>query len=301
MYRLHVVSGPDIGRSFDLDGEMIHIGRTPENEIQIKDRFISRRHLRVLKKGEKYFLKDLESANGTFVDGDLIRPGVEVELPEGVPVVIGMSVFCLGEQCAEDVLDILQSLGVPGPMKKAAPEHYKGRPRTVFKNMELLRDVSRVLTQSLDLKDVLDRILDSILSLLNRIDRGAIILLDEETGKPWKVASKAREGFQGDGVGYCRDVVDQVIKKGNELMVLGKDKVLSDGLKLSDVKSVMCVPLLNRSKVIGVIYVDSVTNSHGFRKDDLSFFKALSTPAAHAVHNALLYSRVRKGASQKND
>lgn len=295
MYRLHVVSGPDLGRSFDLDREMIHIGRTQENDIQIKDRFISRSHLRVLRKGEKYYLKDLESANGTFVDGDLIRPGVEVELPEGVPVVIGMSVFCLGEQCSDDILEILQSLGIPGLIKKDPPKHRTGRPKTVLRNMELLRDVSKVLTQSLDLRHVLDRILDSILSLLKRIDRGAIILLDQETGSPSEFTYKARTGFQGEGEGYCREVVDRVIKTGNEFMVLGKDKVRSDELKLSDIKSVMCVPLVSRSRVFGVIYVDSVTNPHGFRKDDLSFFKALSIPAAHAIHNALLYSRVRKG------
>jgi hypothetical protein len=294
MYRLHVVSGPELGRSFDLDRDMFHIGRTPENEVQIKDRFISRRHLKVLKKGERYFLKDLESANGTFVDGNLIRPGVEVELPEGVPVVIGMSVFCLGEQCADDIIDVLQSLDASRSTKKDPPGPHTGRPGTVLKNMELLRDVSRVLTQSLDLKEVLDRILDSILSLLNRIDRGAIVLLEQETGRTLEVVSKARKGFEGDGEAYCRDVVDQVIRSGNEFMLLGEDQVLRDALNLSKIKSVMCVPLLNRSRVIGVIYVDSVTNLHGFRKDDLSFFKALSIPAAHAVYNALLYSRVRK-------
>jgi hypothetical protein len=297
MYRLHVVSGPDIGRSFDLDGELISIGRTPENEIQIKDRFISRKHLKVSKRGEKYYLKDLESANGTFVDGDLIRPGVDVELPEGVPVVIGMSVFCLGEQCADGILDVLQSLGVLGPVKESPQDEHKGRPKTVLKNMELLRDVSRVLTQSLELKDVLDRILESILSLLNRIDRGAIILVDQKTGKTVDAAFKAREDYHGDGEGYCRDVVDQVIENGNELMVLGKDQVLSDKLKEAGVKSVMCVPLFNRQGIIGVIYVDSVTDPNGFRKDDLSFFKELSIPAANAVHNALLYSRVKKGTS----
>lgn len=299
MYRLHVVSGPEIGRSFDLDRETIHIGRTPENEIQIKDRFISRRHLMLLKRGEKYYLKDLESANGTFVDGELINPGAEVELPEGVPVVVGMSVFCLGEQCADDILDVLQSLGIPGAVKKDPLKHHPDRTQTVFKNMELLRDVSRVLTQSQELKDVLDHILDSILGLLNRIDRAAIILLDQETGKPMEVASKARRGFQGDGRGYSRDVVDQVIENGSELMVLGKDQAFSDQLQRSGIKSVMCVPLLNRSRVIGVIYVDSVVESHGFRKDDLNFFKELSIPAAHAIYNSLLYSRVRKGGSEK--
>jgi pSer/pThr/pTyr-binding forkhead associated (FHA) protein len=297
MYRLYVVSGPEIGRSFELQGDTTHIGKTPENEIQIKDRFISRNHLTVLKKGEKYFLKDLGSDNGTFVDGNLIRSGVDVELPEGVPVVIGMSVFCVGERCSDDILNTVKSLSIPSDEKRSGPERTKHRTRAIEKNMELLRNVSRFLTYSLDLGDVLDRILDSILTLLKRIDRGAIILLDsQKKGKISKVVFKAREGIKGGT--YCQEVVDQVIARGSELMVMGKDQVLSDALRVAGIKSVMCVPLLNRSQLRGVIYVDSVVDSNGFRKDDLSFFKALSIPAAHAIHNALLYSNAGKGASR---
>jgi len=292
MYSLYVVSGPDLGRSFELRGDATHIGKSPENEIQIKDRFIAKNHLTVLKRKEKYFLKDLGSDNGTFVDGSLIRSGVEVELPEGVPVVIGMSVFCIGERCSDDILDIVKSLSIPTDEKRGGLERTQHRPRSVEKNMKLLREVSRFLTQSLDLGEVLDRILDSILTLLKRIDRGAIILLDPRSGLISKVVFKAREGIKGDG--YCREVVDQVIGKGSELMIVGKDQVLSNALKSAGIKSVMCVPLLNRTKVSGAIYVDSVIDSNGFRKDDLSFFKVLSIPAAHAIHNALLYSDARK-------
>jgi pSer/pThr/pTyr-binding forkhead associated (FHA) protein len=298
MYRLHVVSGPEIGRSFELEGELTYIGKTSENEIQIKDRFISRKHLTVLKKRGKYFLKDLQSANGTFVDGNLIRSGVEVELPEGVPVVIGMSVFCVGERCSDDILDIVKSLSIPNDTIQGGTEQTKHRPRAIEKNMELLRNVSRFLTRSLDLRDVLDRILDSVLTLLKRIDRGAIILLDQKKGEISEVVFKAREGVKGDE--YCREVVDEVMRKGSELVIMGKDQILSDALRLSEIKSVMCVPLLNRSRVSGAIYVDSVIDSNAFRKDDLSFFKALSIPASHAIHNALLYSGAGKGASRES-
>ncbi|RJR30342.1 MAG: FHA domain-containing protein [Desulfobacteraceae bacterium] len=289
MYSLYVVSGPDLGRSFELRGETTHIGKSIENEIQIKDRFIAQRHLTVVKRGGMYFLKDLGSDNGTFVDGNLIRSGVEVELREGVPVVIGMSVFCVGERCSDDILDIVKSLSIPTDEKRGGgPERTQHRPRAAEKNMRLLREVSRFLTQSLDLGEVLERILDSILKLLKRIDRGAIILLDPVGGGISKVVFKAREGIEGDA--YCREVVDQVIGKGSELMIMGKDQALSEELKSAGIKSLMCVPLLNRGKVSGAIYVDSVIDSNGFRKDDLSFFKALSIPAAHAIHNALLYS-----------
>lgn len=305
MYRLHVVSGPDLGRSFELEGEMIHIGRSPENEIRIKDRFISGNHLTLRAKDGKYYLKDLESANGTFVDGTLIRRGVEVELAEGVPVVIGMSVICLGEQCSNDVVELIKSVRFPEKSKQKGMACRRDRPATVLKNMELLRKVSETLTQSLDLGDVLDRILQSLLDLLKRVDRAAIIVLNQKTGEIRYVRIKVREGFAGEADGYCEDVVKDVIETGKEVMVL--DQVSGDRLRLLEsirsynVQSVMCVPLVNRSEVSGAIYVDSITNPHAFRKDDLSFFKALGIPAAHALQNAILYSKSTRLSKRRNE
>ena len=66
----------------------------------------------------------------------------------------------------------------------------------------------------------------------------------------------------------------------------------SDGLV--GVKSVMCVPLISRSQIRGVIYVDSVDKPYGFRDEDLYLITALSSPAAIAIENALLYSNLEK-------
>jgi GAF domain-containing protein len=52
--------------------------------------------------------------------------------------------------------------------------------------------------------------------------------------------------------------------------------------------------LISKNRVRGVIYLDSVNKPHGFRKEDLSLLTALSSPAALAVENALLYSNLDK-------
>jgi len=53
--------------------------------------------------------------------------------------------------------------------------------------------------------------------------------------------------------------------------------------------------LISRSQIRGVIYVDSVSKPHGFRNDDLSLLTALSSSAAIAIENALLYAREDTG------
>ena len=202
MTSLHVISGPDIGRSFQIEKEEIHIGRSPENEVQIKDRFVSRRHLKIRRRDGKYYLEDLESKNGTFVDGNLIRSGSEVGVEEGTPVVMGMSVICLGDKCSEDILSILDA--VVRPSREIGSEGpVQDRPMTTQKNMELLRKISEVFTPSLNVNEILNRILDHVFDFFKRIDRGAIVLLDSETGEISVVVSRARDGVQKGTERYC--------------------------------------------------------------------------------------------------
>src|SRR5262245_37284778 len=71
--KLISVSGPEEGTIFPLTGEEIRIGREPSNGIRIADPMLSRRHCRITREGEHFILRDLRSANGTFVNGVPIK------------------------------------------------------------------------------------------------------------------------------------------------------------------------------------------------------------------------------------
>jgi two-component system, NtrC family, sensor kinase len=302
MTSLYVISGPDIGRFFQVGEEEIYVGRSPENQIQIKDRFVSRRHLKISRREGKFYLEDLESKNGTFVDGTLIRPKVEVGLEEGTPVVMGMSVICLGEKCSNDILSLLDAVARADRESASEEDPAQDRPMTQRNNMDLLRKVSEVFAQSTDVRGILNRILDHVFEFFRRIDRGAIVLLDQETGEISEVVSKVREGLETGAERYCQDVVEQVIEEGRGVMI--RDAVAEGGSGIPDtagslkIQSVLCVPLISKSRVRGVLYADSVTGAHGFRKEDLSLFKAVSIPAANAIENAILYAG-RRGAETR--
>jgi pSer/pThr/pTyr-binding forkhead associated (FHA) protein len=112
MVKLYVLSGPRKGLSFDLKEGRTYIGRSSENDIQIEERTVSRRHLRILKTGNTYNITDLKSRNGTFFNGNYLAPGIELEIKEGVPIEIGMSVICLDEACKKYMLPFLGSVGL---------------------------------------------------------------------------------------------------------------------------------------------------------------------------------------------
>ena len=301
MPKIYIMNGPDKGRSFEVDEEAIFVGRAPDNEIHIKDKSVSRKHLKIVKRGKKYYVKDLGSKNGTFIDGMRVTDGKEYEVREGMPIAVGKTFLSIGKAYPDDVLAVLDSIDLFKELDEEGRDEIKDRPLTAKKNMDLIYKVSNVLMQSLNMKEVMERILHYILELLKRIDRGVIILIDQETGAPSEVISIIKANKHECETAYSRTIVERVIKEREPVSMLDtleeKEINLSESIRVSGIRSIMCVPLISRSKVMGVIYVDSVNKPHGFRKEDLDLLTALSSPAAVAIENSLLYAKYRDGMS----
>jgi sigma-B regulation protein RsbU (phosphoserine phosphatase) len=295
MIKLYVMDRLDEIQSFDLEKDVIHIGRSPHNDICLKDPYLSYRHLKISKQGEKYFIQDLGSKNGTFVNGVIIPREVEVEIGEGVAVTMGISVVCLGKACLDGVMPFLDSIFDSVDLDEVATTETFDRPMTLKRNMELISNVADVLRNRLSLDESLKRILTCIFDLFRRIDRGAIILKDAETGEIREVLSRCKNGSQGEGLSYSRTIVERVLSEGKAFRVLDTFGVpceeLSDSIEMMRIKSALCVPMISRSKVRGAIYLDSIKEPYGFRKDDLILLTALGSSAAIAVENSYLHGR----------
>lgn len=289
MTALYIIDGHDKRKALEFSGDSLVVGRSAESDLRIKDPFVSRKHLKITRKSEKIFIQDLNSRNGTFVNGEPIRPGVDIELPEGVPVVMGMTVLCLGEACADEIEDFLGSMDVSG-LKIEEPEDLgEDRPMTVQRNMELMLKVSDLLTGSKDIHEILREILDCVFELLVRIDRAAIILLDPEKGQIKEVIHRQREGVED--LRFSTEILDHVIQLKEAFMISDAETEAEENvpetLKLLHIKSVMCIPLINRGKLSGLLYVDSIKKPYGFRGEDLHLLSAVSSPVAIAIENAL--------------
>ncbi len=297
MAKLHILHGPDKGKAFELKDDITSIGRSSENDIQIKDNSVSRKHIKIIRKDDKYFIEDLKSTNSTFVDGEFVIPGKEVEIEAGVPVAIGKVLISIGESALGDGVTIQISEEFANEFVKTGMyTSYKDRPMTTSKNLELIYKVANVLMQSLNITELFDKLMDYLFDFLKRIDRGAILLIDEKSGKLKQIIARSKYDTGGTPVNYSRTIVNKVITEAKPLtMPEMKPEEMEDfSDSMGVIRSVMCVPLISKSKVRGVIYVDSVNMSHGFRKEDVSLLTALSSSAAMAIENALLYSNLEK-------
>ena len=84
---LEIVRGPFAGASFQLERAVCSIGRGEENDVRIRDDTVSLTHATLLRKRGAWFVVDLRSMNGTFVDGS--RVSGERELHTGARVRLG--------------------------------------------------------------------------------------------------------------------------------------------------------------------------------------------------------------------
>jgi signal transduction histidine kinase len=156
--------------------------------------------------------------------------------------------------------------------------------------------LSRSLSTSLDLAEVLEQVIDAVIELTGA-ERGYLLLLDPDTQQVAVQAARSQEGLSlsTPQTGYSRTVVQAVIEQDRSLLTTDAqaDPRFSDqeSVILQALRSILCVPLRWRGQTSGVIYVDNRIQSGVFGEQDLEVLEAFATQAAAAIENARLYTQ----------
>ncbi len=85
---LVIEAGPDAGYSFRAGETALRVGRSPDNDLILRDPATSGHHARVERRGEQFWIVDLGSTNGTLVNGE---PVMEKELNHDDRITIGQN------------------------------------------------------------------------------------------------------------------------------------------------------------------------------------------------------------------
>jgi len=306
---------------FPIGTERAIIGRSEELAICIPHRSLSRHHARIEYAEGRFFISDLESKNGTFVNGvqvrrQEIRPGDLLKLGDVTLLLMDTMNAADSETAHED--SSLQMVGLRPqlvqaltrlPLEKLVLPTSKAEPLTPATavaqaqyRMRILLEVAKLLPAANDIDTLLGKILDLIFQLLHA-DRGAILLVNEETGQLEPRVVKTAESTSAAGPIYSQNIVDYVFQ--NSVAALFADAV-SDP-RLAEAKSVIaqsirgsiCVPLKPKDEVLGVLYVDNISHSHRFSEQEMEFMVAFASQAAIALENAALYHRIQRETEQR--
>ncbi|MDQ7825025.1 MAG: ATP-binding protein [Candidatus Eremiobacteraeota bacterium] len=166
-------------------------------------------------------------------------------------------------------------------------------------HLALLVRASELLGSSLNIHEILDRLMDQVIEVL-KAERGFVMMRTGE-GEPWDFMSARaidREVLGREEFRISRGIVDRVAREGKA--VLTSDAVQDSRFKgqasisLYALKSILCVPLIIREKVLGVIYVDNRMETGVFKHNEKSLLESIARQAAIALENALLYDELRR-------
>jgi two-component system, NtrC family, sensor kinase len=294
-FRLCILVGKGQGKSFNLAlGKEYTVGRYSEDDIRIEDQNISRNHFKIRIHGGKYFITDLGSKNGTFVEGKNLRPGVETEVKEGVPIVVGMTILGLGGVCESCLKPFLVSAGFTSEVNEYGEVIKPLRAMAIKKNLEFIYNMNNSLKESRDLKEIFNKLLDNVFNLFKRIDRCVIITIDDQTGEFGDIFYRSRKPVDDPKKIYNKELVEQALIMNRPVIVKDssrneeEDYRVTESLQLMKIRSAMCVPITSLYSIRGVIYLDSLSSPKGFRKNDLALLKDVSGRAALAMDNMSL-------------
>jgi serine/threonine-protein kinase PknK len=295
-------------RAVELDGDSIAIGRSRENQIEIDDISSSRRHCRLFHQGGSWWVEDLQSRNGTLVNGVLVRkqelaPGDCIEIGKtriyferiptrelrgggGETLVLSTEYFMepLTDVTEESQLDLLQS------------------EREIF--LRLL-EITRGLCQTLVLPDLLGMILDTVIEISNA-ERGFIILEEEDEELSIAISRNIdKETVRKAELKVSRSITREVLAGGRPILTgdARHDVRLTQFASVSELRleSVLCVPLSLRGRVLGVIYVDNRFETNAFHRSHLRFVEFLADQATVFIENARLFEENDRKQAQLLD
>jgi transcriptional regulator with GAF, ATPase, and Fis domain len=299
--RLVVLSGPLKDSTIPLSEGEVTIGREASNGIAVVDPSVSRKHCVLNAQDGRFRVRDLDSRNGTLVNGN----GVEEQwLQHGDEIAAGDSsfLFLIEEE------DLTQAEGrVEFEDAQASAETTILHPRDVVylqpdrllrelpatsriaRNLNALLKISRIVHAIRDLNDLQGQLLDLIFEVVPA-SRGAILLADREGHQFNSMFARMRQAGSAPFVKVSRTVARQVLEQG--VAMLGSDVPGSDELReveslaASQVRSLLCVPLTVFQRVIGCIYLDSDSLSNRLNEEHLQLVTAIAGISAVALENA---------------
>lgn len=169
---------------------------------------------------------------------------------------------------------------------------------TRLSHLALLYRISQTFSSSLELDQVLHLVLDEVIRAFHA-ERGFLMLRDQNGSMVFKVA-RGLENTTIDDPSFhiSRSIINRVERERKAILTSdaledvrfsSQQSVITLGLR-----SILCVPILHKEDLIGLIYIDNRLQSGMFRNDDLNLLTAIAFSAAIAIENARLFENLQR-------
>ena len=307
MPTLYVLQGPDKGRTYETPTESAIIGRSSD-QIQLSDNSASRRHAEIRPHNDSWLLLDLNSSNGTYLNGQRIVSPTELQHGDQIKVGSTLLVFTgqedvehfSGAQMIRDLVDLDMSSASGGSSILSAVDASEESvilqpPETadavaawnvVYKIAEMIGTLESV-------EAFLERVTDIVFEHLI-VDRLVLLMYspDTESLAPQVVRYRKRERGRRPKIVTSERIINHVLKTKDGILCanamtddrFGGDNP-EDSIHQLGLRSIICVPIIARDEVYGVLYVDCSMSHHTYTQEQLRLAVAIGRLVAMAIED----------------
>lgn len=317
------------------------MGRHPDCDLVLDNAAISRQHAQVLESHGSYFVEDMRSRNGTYLnekliegrqelaDGDQLRicdvtmrfdlnaSAANIAIasaiaPNGIDGQTGIEfdaidesrIFILPDSFPEpEFSESSSTLRRRAQLPKPNDNRAIAQPEVKLRG---ILEITRALGGQLKVDAVLPKLVSTLFNIFPLADQGFVLLKDTDSDKLKVKATQARSGSESEAVAVSMTVVRYVMKSGDSILSanIGDDTRFKQGTSLTrmGVRSMMCVPLLDEEdEPLGVIQIVSRNETMAFDEDDLDLLESLAMQASLTIQNARLHEEALQRRELERD
>lgn len=305
-----VERGHRAGEVIPITKEKLIFGRESNCEIQMYDQGLSRQHTLIERKGNSYFISDLSSTNGTYVNGSLI---LTRELKSNDLIRMGRVElrFLMDDDGAKSgtVRLVERSQELPAMISRRIdptqlglpiePETTNYKPKISSdvseekgKALHLLYEIGNLIHTEKDVKKLCGALMEVVVREL-KAHRGFLILVNAEKNdfEP-VVIHRGPEDDPDKELTLSRTIVNESVLQGKSILTndASNDVRFKKGLsiRLNEIQAVMCVPVESQQKILGAIYIDSKGPKNYFTERGLQVLTAVGRQAGSAIERVQL-------------
>ncbi|MFW6044701.1 MAG: sigma 54-interacting transcriptional regulator [Planctomycetota bacterium] len=301
MAELVIKQGPGKGDEFELSARQMRIGRDEENDIRLADRTVSRFHARLVEQEDRWEVSDLDSHNGTMVNGVRVR---RAELNHTDEIRLGNVVMIFLEDEVTDINVLADFSGDEPEVTEAidvepekSPHEPEGDSRqellTSNRRLLALTELARDAMTKRSLPSLFDTVIDSLNDTLQPDRVVPIVRQDDGSLLPY---IRRKSGFVSglESAGISGALVKQSLKREVAALSQKPARKQVNGEDVPDennVSSIMCVPF-GVDGPQGVLYCDRVETPGQYDREDLQYLCSVAAQVGVAVDNIHDYEKV---------
>jgi transcriptional regulator with GAF, ATPase, and Fis domain len=283
--RLIAISGPEKGREFPFKEKETAVGRAEANDIVLNDELASRRHFAFWREGDKLCFRDLDTRNGTWVDGE---PRPRGELQEGSRIKCGITIFvcAIQDKVPEKLLTVidseitqntnLETLRADYSSIEDLPSYYRGGLRAALKMGGCLNAIQ-------DPYELQSHLLDLILNIIPA-RRGAVLINGKHVSPD--PSDFILEVYRDDAGLDARFPV-------NSRLVADVYKAREALMPKSMIPPTICAPLLSGGLLKGALYLEGVRGASAFEPEHLQWAADLADTVAGGLRESRQVESIR--------